>query len=112
MRAAVAAVPVFTAIVGHAGNIIIHTFAAAAAVTATAAGRGRNSACMGTATFGTAAAMESLVCRLKPIMYGADMVVICKGGVDTEMYFVVAGAVDIKLELQLPVCDSTGLLAA
>ena len=47
--------------------------------------------------------MNALAQRLKPITRAANTVVIHKGGKDTEMYIVVAGAVDIKLELNIAV---------
>eukprot|EP01052_Picozoa_sp_SAG31_P041160 SAG31_NODE_6165_length_2141_cov_1.959354_3_plen_91_part_00 len=50
------------------------------------------------------AAMNALAQRLKPHILAANTIVIHKGGKDTEMYIVVAGAVDIKLELNVTVC--------
>ena len=52
--------------------------------------------------------MGALASRLKPVMYAARMVVISKGGVDTEMYFVVAGAVDIHVDLNVPAVARLG----
>eukprot|EP01051_Picozoa_sp_SAG22_P015589 SAG22_NODE_2058_length_3066_cov_3.101112_1_plen_638_part_00 len=48
------------------------------------------------------AAMSALADKLRPVAFAAGAVVISKGGVDTEMYFVVAGGVDIHVELAVP----------
>eukprot|EP01051_Picozoa_sp_SAG22_P010408 SAG22_NODE_936_length_6422_cov_3.290843_2_plen_396_part_00 len=48
---------------------------------------------------GHAAAMDSLCSKFRPVIFAAGAVVISKGGVDTEMYFVVAGGADIHVEL-------------